>query len=48
MVHVRSGDSDSGSPLLLQVFASMACRLLFNAGKNAKLTVATTSKNSVL
>jgi len=29
-----SGDSDSGSPLLVQFFMSKACRLLFIAGEN--------------
>ena len=36
MVHFSSGDSDSGSPLLVQIFTSEAYRLLFIAGKNAK------------
>ena len=31
VVHFSSGDSDSGSPLLVQVVTSMACSLLFIA-----------------
>jgi len=35
MVHFSSGDSDCGSPLLVQIFTSMECTLLFIAGENA-------------
>lgn len=46
VVHFNSGNS--GSPLLVQIVVSMACRLLFIAGKNAQLMVVAISKNSVL
>ena len=48
MVHFSSCNSNSWSPLLLQIFMSTACRLLFIAGENAQLMVATMLKNSVL
>jgi len=35
VVHFSSGNSDSGSALLVQIFISVACRLLFIAGENA-------------
>ena len=35
MVHFSSVSNDSGSPPLLQILTSMACRLLFIVGKNA-------------
>ena len=35
VVHFSSGDSDSGSPPLVQIFMSVACRLLFIAGKKS-------------
>jgi len=35
---------DSGSPSLVQIFRSVACRLLFIAGKNAQLMVVTMLK----
>ena len=35
VVRFSTGDSDSGSPPLVQMFRSMACRLLFIADKNA-------------
>ena len=41
-------NGDSGSPALVQIFMSAACRLLFIAGENAQLMVVTTLKNSVL
>ena len=47
-VHFSSGDSDSGSPPLLQIFTSPACRLLFIAGENAELMVVAVLKMSVL
>ena len=37
MARFCSGKSDCGSPLLVQMFTSMACRLFFIAGKNAYL-----------
>ena len=39
---------DSGSPLLVQIFTSAACRLLFAAGKNTQLMMVTMLKSSVL
>ena len=42
------GDSDSGSSLLVQLFMSVACRLLFISGRNAVLMVVTVLQNSVL
>ena len=48
VVHFSSGGSKSGSPLLMQIFMSEVCRLLFIAVKNAKLMVVTMVKNSVL
>jgi len=43
VVHFSSGngDSNSGSPSLVQVFTSVACRLLFFAGENVQLMVLT-------
>ena len=35
VVHFNSGNTDSGSPLVVQIFTSAACRLSFMAGKNA-------------
>ena len=35
VVCFSSGDGDSGSPPLVQIFTSTACRLLFIAGENA-------------
>ena len=43
-----SDNSNSDSPPLVQMFTSVACRLLFNAGENAELVVATVLENSVL
>ena len=43
-----SGDGNSRSPLLVQVFATVVYRLLFIAGKNAQLMVVSVLKNSVL
>ena len=34
-VDVSRGNSDSGSPLLVQIFTSTVCRLLFIIGKTA-------------
>ena len=44
VVHFSSGNSDSGLPPLLQIFMSMACRLLFITGKNVQLMVVTVEK----
>ena len=35
VVHFSSVDSDSGLLPLMQIFVSVACRLLFIAGENA-------------
>ena len=40
VVSFSSSNSDSVSPLLVQIFMSTACRLLFTAAKNAELMVA--------
>ena len=42
VVHFSSGNS--GSPLLLQIFMSTACRLLYIASENAELMVVTVLK----
>jgi len=47
-VHFSSGDSNSGSPLLVQMFTSMTRRLLLLAGENTQLMVMTVVKSSVL
>ena len=44
MVHFSIGDKDQGSPLVVQVLADMACRLLFITGKNAQIMVVTMLK----
>ena len=48
VVHFSSVDSDSGLLPLMQIFVSVACRLLFIAGENAELMDVTKLKNSVL
>jgi len=48
VVSLRIGDTDSGSPRLVQIFMSTACRILFITGKNALLVVMTMLKNSDL
>ena len=48
VMHFSSGVSNSGSPPVLQICMSMACRLWFIAGKNAYLIVMTMLKNSIL
>ena len=48
VVHFSSVDSDSGLLPLMQIFVSVACRLLFIAGENAELMEVTKLKNSVL
>ena len=35
VVHFSSGNSDSGSPSLVQILTNTACRLLFITDKNA-------------
>jgi len=35
VVYFSSGDSDSGSPPVVQIFMSTVSRLLFTAGENA-------------
>ena len=47
VAHFSSGDSTSRSPLLVQVFTSVACGLLFTAGENAQLMVVTVLKTSI-
>jgi len=44
VVGFTSGNSDSGSPLVVEIFTSTAFRLLFTAGKNAELMVVTMLK----
>mgnify|MGYP001859295783 CR=1 FL=1 len=46
MVHFSGGDSDSGSPPLVQMFTSMAYMLLFISVELAQLIVVTMLKNS--
>jgi len=48
VVRFSSGDSNTASPLLVQIFMSAACGLLFIAGKNKQLMVVPRLKNSVL
>uniref|UniRef100_A0A8C9L1U1 DUF3730 domain-containing protein n=1 Tax=Pavo cristatus TaxID=9049 RepID=A0A8C9L1U1_PAVCR len=48
VVTFNSGDSNCGSPLLVQICTSTACRPLFIAGENAELTVVTMLKNSFI
>ena len=48
LVHFSSGDRHSRSPPVLQIFTSMALRLLFITGENAWLMVLTMLKNSVI
>jgi len=47
VLHFSSSDSDSGSPLLVQIFMNAACRFLFIAGKNAQLVVVIMLKNII-
>jgi len=35
MARFGSGDSDSGSPSLIQLFMRVVCKLLFITGKNS-------------
>lgn len=46
VVCFNSGGSDSGSPLMW-IFTSLPCKLLFNVGENAQVTVVTMLKNIV-
>jgi len=46
VVHFSSGNSDSGSPPLVQTFMSVALRLLFITGKNAHLIVVSMLRSS--
>jgi len=48
VLHFNSDDSDSRLPLVVHIFTSMECRLLFIAGENAQLKVVTVLKNSIL
>mgnify|MGYP001858900571 CR=1 FL=1 len=48
VVHFSCGDGNSGSPLLVQIFTSMAHRLLFIVGVNVTLMVVTVFQNTVL
>ena len=48
VVCFSSDNINSGSPPLVQIVTSVACRLLFIAGKNAQLMVVIMWKNSVL
>ena len=48
MVHFSSGDSNSWSPPLMQIFMSAAYRLFLITGKNAQLMVVAVLKTSVL
>ena len=48
VVCFSSDNINSGSPPLVQIVTSAACRLLFIAGKNAQLMVVIMWKNSVL
>ena len=46
VVRFSSSDGVCGSPPLVQILTSAACRLLFIAGKNTQLMVVTVLKNS--
>lgn len=48
MVCFSGGDSSRGSPPLVQVFMSVACRLSLVAGENEYLIVVTGLKNRAL
>jgi len=47
MVHFSSSDSNRGSPLLVQIVKSVACRLLLIAGENAQLMIMLMLTNSI-
>ena len=48
VVLFHTGNNDSGSALLVQIFTCKACRLLFITGKSASPVVTAMLKNSVL
>mgnify|MGYP001853130386 CR=1 FL=1 len=48
VMHFSSGNSDSGSPPLVQIFISVARRVLFIVDEKAQLMVVTMLKNSIL
>ena len=48
VVLFSSSNSDSRSPQLMQIFLSMACRLLIIVGENAQLMMVIVLKNDVL
>jgi len=48
VVSFSSSNSDSVSPLLLQIFMRIACKLLYIAGENAQLMVISMLKKTVL
>jgi len=41
VLHFSSDDSDSGSPSMVQILTSAACRLLFISGEYAELMMVT-------
>jgi len=47
-VCLSSGNNDSGSALLVQIFMSAVCRLLSIADENVKLMIVTMLKKNVL
>jgi len=48
VVHFNSGNNNSGSHPLVQIFTSASCRLLLVAGKNTQLMVVAVLKKSIL
>ena len=46
IVCFSSGDSNSGSPPLVQIIMTVECRRFFTAGKNTQLMVVIMLKNS--
>jgi len=48
VVCFSSVDGDSGSPMLVQMLMSAACRLFFTTSEKAQLMVVSMLKNSVL
>ena len=46
VVFFSSGDSNSGSPPLVQIIMTVECRRFFTAGKNTQLMVVIMLKNS--
>jgi len=47
-VHSSSGNSDTGSSLMVKVVMRAACSLLFITGENEELMVVTVLKRSAL